>query len=323
MYESVMPSDQRLNAMFVKSLRQGNISKIAQGITDNIVRTRLRERGVFRRIIPPKYVDATLLQRFTNSDLLAAVVDIEPLQSNQAFIATFGGLTGSKQVYGKRVFVPIIKVSSPEFEKPEEELLAYSYSVTKLIEDNTVKDIEEKEDVQGMRLVAAALQANPSNVMQYTSPVSKAVLSQLVQLIDQNMHTGDVATILMHKTTFDELFGTSTANDLGLNLTQDVFISGYKHPTLFGYNYLVTKKSTIIKHGQIYAFSSVDYLGRFFLLSDAKFEIRTQRGIIYWSIWEDIGMAIINPNSVAGAYIDANPLPTPSDLPYPETGQEV
>ncbi|MEM5810450.1 MAG: hypothetical protein QXP66_00945 [Candidatus Aenigmatarchaeota archaeon] len=310
--------------MFIKSLRQGNIQKIAQGITDNIVRTRLRERSVFRRIIPPKYVDVSMLQRFTDSDLLAAVVDIEPLQSNQAIIATFGGLTGSVQVNGKRVFVPLIKVASVEFEKPEEELLAYSYSVTKLIEDNTIKDIEEKEDVQGMKLSLAAINAvGPAAQLTYSAPLTKQVLQSLVSVIDKNMHTGDVATLLMHKSTFDELFGASTANDLGLNLAQDVFISGYKHPTLLGYNYLVTKKSTIIKHGHVFAFSTEQYLGRFYLLSDAKFEIRTQRGIIYWSIWENIGMAIVNPNSVAVAYPSSDTLPSPSDLPLAETGIEV
>lgn len=324
MYESVVPSDQRLNALFVRSLRTGNISKIAQGITENVVRTRLRERGVFRRIIPPKYVDASLLQRFKDSDLLAAVVDIEPLQSNTAFIATFGGLTGMQQVYGKRAFVPIIKVATPEFEKPEEELLAYSYSVTQLIQNNAVRDIEEKEDVQGMKLTLAAIQSRlPDSAISYTGSISKQVLFSLAALIDQNLRTGDLSVMLMHKATFDDLFGASTSADLGLNLATDVFISGYKHPTLLGFNYLVTKKSTIIKRGHVFAFSVPDYLGRFYLLSDAKFEIRTQRGVIYWSIWENIGLAVVNPNSVAIALPSTDTVPLPSDLPFPETGVEV
>jgi len=309
--------------MFIKQIQMGNISKIAQGLTDRLVRVRLRERSVFRRIIPPQYVDATMLQRFTNSDLLAAVVDIDPLQSNTAVIATFGGMTGSYQVQGKRAFVPLIRVSSPEFEKTEDEILAYSYSVTKFIEDSAVKDLEEKEDVQGMRLTLTALQIGANTPVTYTGNPTKQVLASLVAQLDANMRTGDVATLLMHKATFTDLFGQATINDLGLQLTQDVFIQGYKYPTLLGYNYLVTKKSTIIRRGDIFAFASREWLGRFFMLSDARFEIRTMRGVIYWSTWENIGMAIVNPNSVAIASNNSPTIPDPADLPFAETGTLV
>lgn len=318
-------TERRLNALFISTLRTGNISKVAQGITENLVRVRLRERGVFRRIIPPQYVDATQLQRSTDSDTLFALVDIEPLQSNQAYIATFGGVTQSQQVFGKKALIPFFMVSSPEFNKTEAELLAYTYSVTKLIEDNTIKDIEEKEDVQGMKLTLSAISGDTANrFFQYTGTPNKQVISDLVARIDSNMKTGDVATLLMHKATFTRLFGTATINDLGLDLTRDVFINGYKHPTLLGYNYLVTKKATIINpdNDEIYAFATPNYLGRFYLLGDAKFEIRMQRGVIYWSAWEHVAMAIVNPNSVAMASKAATP-PSPAALPYAETGQEV
>jgi hypothetical protein len=48
--------------------------------------------------------------------------------------------------FRERTSIPFFTISSERFEKTEQELLAYQMPITKIIEDNSVKDIQEIED---------------------------------------------------------------------------------------------------------------------------------------------------------------------------------
>ncbi|MGC8992926.1 MAG: hypothetical protein ACP5JE_05160 [Thermoplasmata archaeon] len=201
------------------------------------------------------------------------------------------------QLVGLRGKIPLKNIESAEFTKTEEELLAYSYPVQRLVMQNSVKDIYEQEDVAFQNLNIAAVNAN-RNIYVYTGNLSRNVLSNLFEILDINMKAGDPAMLVMHKATLDSFVG-SAGIELGLDLAKEVTINGYKYPTLIGAPFVATKLSTVVPPGMVIALSRVDWLGQFIKLSDLKFAIEKHKNVIKWAVWESIGLAYLNANGVA------------------------
>src|SRR5439155_22019887 len=100
-----------------------------------------RERSFSAKILPPEYVTKADCQRSVFHDNLVKIVDIEP--QSKASAVNLRGKAYERYVEGDRYEIPFWKVESDKFTKQEAELLAYDYPVTKVIEENSVKDIEK------------------------------------------------------------------------------------------------------------------------------------------------------------------------------------
>jgi hypothetical protein len=92
-----------------------------------------------------------------NHDTLVKIVDIEP--QSRAMTLTFRGQPTARFIRAPRAEVPFFTISSEKFEKTEQELLAYEMPITKIIEDNSVKDMQEIKDREFLRTSESAVQA--------------------------------------------------------------------------------------------------------------------------------------------------------------------
>ncbi len=285
----------RLNQAFVKKASD-DINNLSDQTT-LMVRTRIRELSVFRKVLPPQYVTRPQLQVDLNTDTLYDVVWLEP--SSTAVITTFAGNSPAMQITGSKVPVWLFNVQTPEFQKREEEIMTYPFPIYKIIEDNSIKDMEEKEDFNFMTLCLTAV-AGTSKALTYTPPFTKMALAALVAVLDLSMYSGDVANIVMHKYTFDQfLLGSLSSAEAGYSIVSEVFVNGYKAQTIFGHNFFVTKKSNIVPPGVVLAFASPQWLGKWDLFGDAKFWMFNEKGLLRWNIRETLGMVIANINNVA------------------------
>ena len=133
-----------INELFVQKLgTKDGLDKVAmQGSA--FIRQKLREVSFARKIINPVYVTQADCQRSVNHDGLVKIVDIEP--DSNASIINFRGKPDTSYVAGERFEIPFFGVSSDDFQKTEEELLAYEMPLTEVIEKNSVKDIQAVED---------------------------------------------------------------------------------------------------------------------------------------------------------------------------------
>lgn len=285
----------RLNQAFVKKASDDINNLMDQ--TTLMVRTRVRELSVFRKVLPPQYVTRPQLQVDLNTDTLYDVIWLEP--SSTAVVTTFGGNSPAMQVTGTKVPLWLFNIQTPEFQKREEEILTYPFPIYKIIEDNSIKDIEEKEDIQFMNTVLTAVNAT-NKVLTYTPPFTKMALAALVAMLDLSMYAGDVANIVMHKYTFDQfILGSVSSQEAGFSLAGEIFVNGYKATTLFGHNFFVTKKSNVVPPGVVLAFTTPQWLGKWDLFGDAKFWMFNEKGLLRWNIRETLGFAIVNQNNVA------------------------
>jgi len=147
---------ERFNALFGEAVRRGGeyLEKVADA-GDLYVQKKLRENSFARKIIQPKTVTERECQRSLTEDSLEYVDDIEP--DSIAMHINWRGEPEKSWIMGKRYAIPFHTISSDIFQKTESELRAYRMPITKIIEQNIIRDIQEQEDVTFMQHVLAAL----------------------------------------------------------------------------------------------------------------------------------------------------------------------
>lgn len=322
------PSSRIMNDLFSQKLdSQEGKDKIAE-YGGTYIRDRLREVSFHRKIVPPQQITRADCQRSVNHDTLVKIVDVEP--QSKAMVLTFRGQPTARFIRAPRAEIPFYTISSEKFEKTEQELLAYEMPITKVIEDNSVKDIQEIEDreftvsieaaVQALQLEAnggvvantrldkdtigtcvefsirkgaLARQADTSSAV--ALPVQRPDFVNLFKMLDGNRLRAEM--VLLTETDWDDILQW-TVEDQGNRIQSETLIEGFKYNMLLGRAYCRTIKTDILRPGNIYCFTKPDFFGRFYILNNTKFYIDKIANLITWQAWEDIGSAVINIASV-------------------------
>ncbi len=333
-------SPRMLNDMFNTRLDtpEGK-TKLAQ-YGGSYIRDKLREVSFARKIIPPEQVTRTDCQRSVNHDTLVKIVDIEP--RSRAMSITFRGQPTATFIRGDRAEIAFFTISSEIFQKTEQELLAYEMPITKIIEENSVKDIQEIEDREFLLHVEAAIQAlqteanggtptalnwtgiDGSLVTEFSvrkgelartatvddatvRPLQRTDIVNLFKLLDGNRLRAE--RLLMTEVDFDDVLQW-TVEDNGDKIQSETTVDGYKYNTLLGRPYIRTIKTDILRPGNVYCFTSPEFFGKFYVLNQTKFYIDKIANMITFQAWEDIGMSVINIAAVRKLELysgDANP----------------
>lgn len=149
-------SPEWFNTMFGEALRQGGeaLEKVGQA-TGTYIQHKLRENSFARKVLPPQTVTERECQRSLTQDSLEYVDDIEP--DSVAMRINWRGEPDKTYIMGKRYAIQFHTISSDRFQKAEDELRAYRMPLTKVIEQNIVRDIQEQEDVAFLSHVKASL----------------------------------------------------------------------------------------------------------------------------------------------------------------------
>ncbi len=316
-----------LNDMFAQKLDSSEGKEKLAEVGATYIRDRLREVCFVDKIIPPEPVTRADCQRSVNHDTLVKIIDIEP--QSRAMTLTFRGQPTARFIRAARAEVPFFTISSEKFEKTEQELLAYEMPVTKIIEDNSVKDMQEIKDREFLRHVEAAVQAlqKEANSNTYTAlktstysatiktrvikgqgalgaaaddfevhPILRPDLVNLFKLIDGNRLRCE--RFVMTEVDYDDILAW-TLTDMGDKMQSETMVDGYKYNVLLGRKLIRTIKTDILRSGNIYAFTAPEFLGKSYVLNNTKFYIDKVANLITWQSWMDIAMAVINIASIA------------------------
>lgn len=300
-----------LNTLFNDKLDTASGREKLAAAGASYIRERLRETSYFRKILPPEQVTKADCQRSVNHDGLVKIVDIEP--QSAAMAINFRSEPDSRHITAPRFELPFYTISSERFEKSEQELQAYEMPVTKVIEQNSVKDIQAVEDY---RLTEAARMATSSTgkiIAEAGLPAgiaSKSDLTELFDLLDDDRLA--VGVILMCKSQFNKWIALDHSH-LGDVLASEVAKDGYKYNTLLGHKLITTIKTDILSPREIFVFTEPDFLGKFYILNNTKFYIDKRANMIEWQAWEDISAGFGNVRSMGRrVYTEGLPSLTPS-----------
>ncbi len=336
-----------LNDAFMQKLEcSDGKQKLASG-TQSFIRDRLREVCFVDKIIPPEAITAgdRQVQVSVNHDTLVAIVEVEP--QSRAMSLTFRGQPTARFVRGPRAEVPFFTISSEKMEKTEQELLAYRMPITKVIEDNTVKDLQEIKDREFLRHKEAACQAlqieanggvaTALRSTTYSSVVKKSIIKgqgalqsgtndftvypvlkpdlvNLFKLMDgERLRT---ERFIMTEPDFDDIMSW-TLQDNGDKLQSEITVDGYKYNTLMGRKLIRTIKTDLLRIGNIYAYAAPEFFGKNFILNNTKFYIDKVANMITWQSWMDVALAIINVSAVRKLELyPGSVTPTATDAGY-------
>jgi hypothetical protein len=296
----------------------------------NYIRDRLREVSFARKILPPEPVTRADCQRSVKHDTLVKIVDVEP--KSRAMAVSFRGQPSANFVRAPRAEIPFFTISSEKFEKVEQELLAYEMPITKVIEDNSVKDIQEIEDREFLIHIEAAVQAlqAEANGLAAAPELSATTLQGATPPVEFSVRKGELARAaavdgsvslplqrpdvvnlyklldghrlraemtLLTEVDWDDILQW-TVEDFGNRLQSETTTDGYKYNTLLGRAYTRTIKTDLLRPGNLYTFTKPEFFGKFYVLNNTKFYIDKIANLITWQSWEDIALGIINIASV-------------------------
>jgi hypothetical protein len=149
-------SAEMVNSGFIERLETEGPTKTAAAAL-NYIKDRLREASFADMLVPNQRVVRGDLQRSTEHDTLVKIVDIEP--GSRAMSLNFRGQPTASYVTGKRYAITFWTISSLKFEIVEQELMAYEMPVTRIIEENSLKDMMEVKDLEFLSHVDACIEA--------------------------------------------------------------------------------------------------------------------------------------------------------------------
>lgn len=282
------------NNLFISTINtQEGMEKMAAA-GSAYVKSFLREHAFSRKILPPESVTRADCQRSTRNDTLYKIVDFE--HPSTAVALNFRGTGRERYIQGKRYALPFFKIESDLFSKQEAELLSYDYPITKVIEENSIKDIMFVEDSVFLKYAAAATNTTGKKIASGDTAINRSNVNTLVKMIDGDKLQATL--ILMTNVDWDDIH-ILPGTDVGSNLASEITVNGYKYETFMKRRIVVTNKVDLLAPGRMFAFTDPAYLGNFFLLGDVKFWIKKEADRVYWKTWEYLAEGFANIRSIA------------------------
>lgn len=260
----------------VQFMNQSFLNKIDQGLTKEagvaasaFVRQKLREDGIARKVLPFQPITAAELDRQTTEEP-TVICEKEP----DSIAATLPFLSRSAIRYwtGSRYPVTFQKIASEDFRKSKFELATYRTDIRTVLQDNSIKDIQEQEDVgfyNNLLAIRAANVAAGATDNQYTiaGGFTKAnFLAGIKKLLERRLPVG---CVLMSQSLYADMLSFAST-DIGSPAASALFMgeSGLEAP--FGYKVITTNKSTasngFMPTNQMVVFAPPAYLGQAFEL---------------------------------------------------------
>lgn len=298
-----------INQLFSAHLETPEGKEKVAAVAQAYIRDKLRENSFARKIVPPQMVTKADMQVSVNHDTMVYIDEVEP--NSRAMSLTFRGQPTARFIRASRYEIPVFCISSERFEKTEQELLSYRMPITKVIEDNSVKDIQEIEDYRFLVYVEAAVQATGQIVRGeqavddatangagtgFRGQIQRGDLISLFNELDGNRRR--LNKVLMNEVDWNDQLRW-TIEDYGDAQQSKIVIDGFTYDRIMGRMVVRTVKTDILQTGNIYGFTSPEWLGKFLVMNNTKFYIDKVANMIMWQAWEDIGMGIGNVASLA------------------------
>jgi len=351
----VLTSPDEFNALFYDAIQHGGeaLEKTAAAIGDYI-QLKIREQGFARKILDYHTVTERdpMMQRDPNGvhDGLEYVVPLEPDTVAQRI--DFRGDPERTWIQGKRFPIRFFDISTDEFNKTEQELLAHTEPVLKIIEQNSLKDMQEQEDIAFLDHVKSSAMlattrlnntaAAAGGVIGFTTgaevdaffkgtatvaPIANPINSNVVmstntylrrETLDELAKIMSQRQLQLRVVLMSEYDFSSTirwfADEIGHDVASKITVDGYKEATIGGYTIVSTIKTNrrLVRPGHIYGFADKSALGKFLQLQAPKFWINKRANIIQMRGWETVGAGIGNVNGCALLMLSGS---EPLDIP--------
>jgi hypothetical protein len=204
------------------------------------IRDRVRELSFLKYIQPPEPIDPAACQPSVFHNGLSKIIEMEP--ESQAKIIGWMSQSDSQYVQAKKAEMFFTIISSDVFEVHQENLLAWQQPITNVLENNTVRDIQERTDALYLNLAYQST-AQTRKVATYAGPFDKVAAKTAFDFIDGDRLSS--AALLISPLTFNQI--STQGNEFwGADLASDVSVNAFRYDKLMGRKLVVTNKADFL-----------------------------------------------------------------------------
>lgn len=299
----------KTNAMFLQKIQTPeDMQKTASQLTA-FLRDKLREECRFRNVIPQVPVQREDLQASIYHDTPVFMDHMEP--NSTAMLMTFKDQPRARYLKGERYEIPFYMISTEVVEKVEQELLVYPYSITQVVEQNQVLDLQETEDYQSAVYVETAVQTSGQIIRGrqaiedaavngsgtgFRGKIQKEDFVALKGSLIGSRRMGE--TLMISETDINEL-ALLSLNEWGDKAQGEIMINGVKTEILLGLRVVRSIKTEIWQPGNVYIFTKPDFLGRNLILFGERFFLDKKVHLISMQATKTVAQSIANIRSLA------------------------
>lgn len=282
----------------VQFLNQSFIDKIDQGMTKEagvamsaFVRQKLREDGFTRKIMEPTLITAAELDRqITEEPTVIVEKEIDSVAANIPFV----GRIEPRYFKGVRYPVTFGKLTTNEFIKSKFELMTSRVDVRQVLQENSVKDLQKREDQNFYDAIVSVATAN-SNVFNIGGGLTVAnLMTAAKKLLQKQLPVG---CILMTQSMYADLL-KQPSTQVGSPAASELFRGQANLDNFYGFKIVTTNKNDILPDNRVAVFAPPAYLGQFYVLQDATAFIKTEADMINFHLYEAVGLGLGNVNGV-------------------------
>jgi len=289
-------------------------------VATKVVRTRIREDGFQRQILPFVKVTNADLAYLPDSELPALIEELEPASPAAKSIG-YNDTPDTVFFRGEKFVVLINIITTEELTKNLNELRTYKNDIKQIVTDNMLRDIHTEEDTKFLGHCRRI--CGESSMVDYAKFSTAATTGAYVAgnephaqyvripgdinresykvtrnfLEDRDLN---IAVALVNRRTANQFLGWGR-EELGGDKAQDLAIKGLKALGAFeimGINHIATIKRNLVANGEIFQFTSPDFLGRAYMLEDIKITLKKDYDIMRMRAQEQVGLTIGNTRGI-------------------------
>jgi hypothetical protein len=290
---------------FVQKLDEGRI-KEAEAQGSAYIRDKLREDSIVRRgILEPKLIVEDDLDLDEDSDQPKKIVFKEP--DSAATFTTFKGTPERRYFEGPRYPIYFGQILSEKFTKNKFELMTYKYDIRKVLSENSVKDMSDKEDYKFFTdaergLVDLGLTDNRFSINTGGKLTQELIARGIKALFNGRIPMGKMVMTKKRYVDTLEYQQTQVGSDI-MKRHYDDGVLGEER--LFGVPVVTTLKDDIISDNEVWFFGPEEFMGKHYLLQDATLFIKQEGPWYEFYSYMGLGIGIGNFKSIVKITITA------------------
>lgn len=297
-----------LNEALFEQLTTPGLEKRANDALNDFTRTRMREDGFTRRILPPIQVSNDDLDRQVDTDKPVKIFDREP-GSPAAVSFPFGTLPINAYIRGQRWRAGFDRIMTVRWQKDVDELRTYVMDIRQVLSDNSLKDLLEEEDRKFVAAVNAVMVGPdvPSpfngNVTQWKTidgGITRETLQEARKIMPRGPSHLEAHTALINNVTIKEI-EKFHRDEMGGDFSQDVLKNGWSESQFAGMTWIITIKRNLVPDDSMFMFSDPRFIGKMLTLEDTTMFVKREAFMIEFFSYETIGGGIGHTGGLARA----------------------
>jgi len=297
-----------LNETLISQLSTPGMEKQAIDAVNDFTRTKMREDGFYRRIMPPLQISNDELDRQVDTDKPVKVVDKEP-DSPASISIPFATLPTNVYIRGPRYRVMFDRIVTPRFTKDVDELRTWVMDIRQVLSDNAIKDMLAEEDSKFLLAVNAVMLGPDTpvpyngNVVQWetiSGGITRETCCDALKIMPRGPSHLEVHTVLINNVTIKEVMKWGR-DEMGGDFSQDIIKNGWAETNFLGCRWIISIKRDLIPDDTFFMFADPKFIGKNYLLEDTTMYIRREAYMIEFFAYQTAGGSIGHSGGLARA----------------------